>query len=81
MVPGGQLTTSAPFGPLPPDVPDDPDVNKLGFARAAALHCASVTLVPDVPAGGVFLTELANDAVNAETDGDDGRLAVVAVNA
>lgn len=80
-VPLGHVTLSAPFDPVGPCGPVDPDISKFGFVTAACSHANCVTLVPDVPAGGVVPTDDANDAVIAVTEVDEGTLAVVADNA
>jgi len=77
---GGQVVLLGPCEPVGPCPPVEPDINNDGFATAAALHCASVTLVPFKPAKGVLPEVAANEAVNATIAEENGTLAVVAVN-
>lgn len=80
-VPSGHVTLSAPFEPVGPCGPVEPDTNNLGFIIAACSHANCVTLTPAVPAGGLLPDEAANEAVIAVTVVDDGTLAVTAENA
>lgn len=77
---GGHVVLLGPCEPVGPCAPVEPDTNNNGFVTAAALHSASVTLVPFEPAKGILPDVAANDAVNATLAAENGTLAVVAVS-
>lgn len=78
MVPPGQVTLSAPFDPVGPCNPVEPETNNLGFIIAACSHANCVTLTPEAPAGGLLPDDTAYEAVTAVTAVDSGILAVTA---
>jgi hypothetical protein len=49
---------NGPSGPVGPVLP----------GAAVSVHAASKTLAPAVPAGGVFVVDVANDAVGTNTE-------------
>ena len=71
MVPGGHVVLSAPFEPVGPATPLEPDI-------VLGPHNSGLWLVPFVPAGGVFKTVGAYEAVNTDKLALLGTLAVIA---
>lgn len=71
IVPGGHVVLSAPLDPVGPATPLDPDI-------VLGPHNSGLWFAPFVPAGGVFKTVDAYDAVNTDKFALLGTLAVVA---
>lgn len=78
ILPPGQSLLSAPFVPIGPCAPVDPDTNSFGFAIAAASHANCVTDNPAAPAGGLLPEVIANEEVNVVIVIADGTLDVTA---
>ena len=73
IVPDGHALLSVPLDPVGPCTPFEPDV-------VLVPHSTIVLFIPLLPAVGEFITDEANDAVNAFVVLLDGTLAVIANN-